>query len=60
MREPVLGDDQVAVLEAGRVVEQGRVSELAADPASRIARSFFPQFTGETRAADATRSCVGS
>lgn len=34
---------QVAILEAGKVVEQGRVSELAARPESRLARSLFPR-----------------
>ncbi|GER91051.1 methionine import ATP-binding protein MetN [Dictyobacter vulcani] len=34
---------QVAILEAGKVVEQGRVSELAALPESRLARSLFPR-----------------
>ena len=50
--------DQVSILESGQVVEQGRVTELAANPASRIARSFFPQFTGEQRAAGTIRVVV--
>lgn len=50
--------DQVAVLEGGRIVEQGRVSELAANPTSRIAHSFFPQFTNETRASGSMRIVV--
>ena len=34
--------DQVAIIEAGHIVEQGRVTELAALPESRLAQSFFP------------------
>ncbi len=34
--------DRVAVLDAGRVVEQGRVSALAAQPGSRLAQAIFP------------------
>ncbi|GCE30519.1 methionine import ATP-binding protein MetN [Dictyobacter alpinus] len=34
---------RVAILEAGKVVEQGRVSDLAAQPDSRLARSLFPR-----------------
>ncbi|GHO49307.1 methionine ABC transporter ATP-binding protein [Ktedonospora formicarum] len=34
---------QAAILEGGRIVEQGRVSTLAAQPDSRLARSLFPR-----------------
>ncbi|WP_201361443.1 methionine ABC transporter ATP-binding protein [Dictyobacter formicarum] len=34
---------QVAILEAGKTVEQGRVSDLAARPESRLAQSLFPR-----------------
>jgi D-methionine transport system ATP-binding protein len=50
--------DQVAVLEGGNIVEQGRVTDLASNPESRIARSFFPQFTHESRMAGAIRVVV--
>ncbi|WP_052049566.1 methionine ABC transporter ATP-binding protein [Leptolyngbya sp. KIOST-1] len=35
--------DRVAVLEQGRVVERGRVVDLAARPSSRLAQDFFPR-----------------
>jgi D-methionine transport system ATP-binding protein len=38
--------DRVAILEAGKVIEQGTVSELAAHPDSFIARELFPQRNG--------------
>jgi len=34
--------DQVAVIEAGRIVEQGRVGDLVAQPESRLAQALFP------------------
>ncbi len=34
---------QVALLEAGRVIESGKVAELAARPDSHLARAFFPK-----------------
>ena len=34
--------DRVAVLEEGRVVEEGRVDALAAQPGSRLAQAIFP------------------
>ncbi|GCE22596.1 methionine ABC transporter ATP-binding protein [Dictyobacter kobayashii] len=34
---------QVAILEAGKLVEQGRVGDLAARPESRLAQSLFPR-----------------
>ncbi|GCF11411.1 methionine import ATP-binding protein MetN [Dictyobacter arantiisoli] len=33
---------QVAILEAGKLIEQGRVSALAAQPDSRLAQTLFP------------------
>lgn len=38
--------DRVAILEAGKIVEQGSVSELAAQPDSRLAQEIFPQHNG--------------
>ena len=38
--------DRVAILEAGKVIEQGRVTELAAQPQSRLAQEFFPHRNG--------------
>lgn len=35
--------DQVAVIQAGKIVEQGAVRELAIQPRSRIGRALFPQ-----------------
>ncbi|BAY21476.1 ABC transporter ATP-binding protein [Calothrix sp. NIES-2100] len=35
--------DSVAILHAGKVVEQGSVSDLAAQPDSLLAREFFPR-----------------
>jgi D-methionine transport system ATP-binding protein len=34
---------RVAMLEAGRVVESGKVAELVAQPDSRLAQAFFPR-----------------
>ena len=34
---------QVAILEGGTIVEQGRVSQLAAQPSSRLAQALFPR-----------------
>jgi D-methionine transport system ATP-binding protein len=45
--------DRVAVLEQGRVIERGRVVDLAAQPLSRLAQDFFPRRTD-------TRSRSGS
>lgn len=39
--------DSVAILHAGRIVEQGRVSDLAAQPDSLLAREFFPHPNGD-------------
>jgi D-methionine transport system ATP-binding protein len=35
--------DRVAILHAGRIVEQGRVSDLAIQPDSRLSQEFFPR-----------------
>jgi D-methionine transport system ATP-binding protein len=40
--------DSVAILHAGRIVEQGRVSDLATQPDSLLAREFFPRCKGYT------------
>ncbi|MEI2583016.1 methionine ABC transporter ATP-binding protein [Scytonema sp. PRP1] len=40
--------DSVAILHAGKIVEQGRVSDLAAQPDSLLAREFFPRCKGYT------------
>lgn len=34
--------DRVAVMEGGRIVEQGKVAQLAATPGSRLAQAIFP------------------
>ena len=34
--------DHVAILEEGRVVEQGAISDLIANPTSRLSQAFFP------------------
>ncbi|MBD3886201.1 ATP-binding cassette domain-containing protein [Phormidium tenue FACHB-886] len=38
--------DRVAILEAGKIVEQGKVTELAAQPRSRLAQELFPHRNG--------------
>lgn len=38
--------DRVAILERGKVVEQGTVIDLAAQPNSRLAQDFFPRRNG--------------
>ncbi|MBD2112350.1 MULTISPECIES: methionine ABC transporter ATP-binding protein [Cyanophyceae] len=38
--------DRVAILEQGKVIERGRVVDLAAQPHSRLAQDFFPRLTG--------------
>lgn len=38
--------DHVAVLENGRVVEQGELHDLVAKPGSQLSRSFFPLLEG--------------
>ncbi|WP_235147961.1 MULTISPECIES: NIL domain-containing protein [Fischerella] len=40
--------DSVAILHAGKIVEQGRVSDLAAQPDSLLAREFFPRCNSYT------------
>jgi D-methionine transport system ATP-binding protein len=35
--------DRVAILQAGQIVEQGRVADLAAQPTSLLAQEFFPR-----------------
>ncbi|KAB8314838.1 ATP-binding cassette domain-containing protein [Tolypothrix campylonemoides VB511288] len=40
--------DSVVILHAGKIVEQGRVSDLAAQPDSLLAREFFPRCKGYT------------
>ncbi|HEY9738245.1 MAG TPA: NIL domain-containing protein, partial [Trichocoleus sp.] len=41
--------DRVAILERGRVVERGSVVDLAAQPNSRLAQSFFPRSPHQPR-----------
>lgn len=50
--------DSVAVLHAGRIVEQGRVSELAAKPDSLLAQEFFPRPNGYTPRPSATLATI--
>lgn len=38
--------DRVAILEQGKVIERGRVVDLATQPHSRLAQDFFPRLTG--------------
>lgn len=38
--------DRVAILDAGRMIEQGRVADLAAQPNSLLAQEFFPHRNG--------------
>ncbi|MBD2100048.1 ATP-binding cassette domain-containing protein [Leptolyngbya sp. FACHB-261] len=45
--------DSVAVLEAGRIVEQGPVKELVAQPDSLLAQEFFPHLNGHVPQAGA-------
>jgi ABC-type metal ion transport system, ATPase component len=35
--------DRVAIMESGKIVEQGQVSELAIQPGTRLAQALFPQ-----------------
>jgi D-methionine transport system ATP-binding protein len=54
--------EKVAVLETGRIVEQGRVSELVAQPESLLAKSIFPPIDSPLKApgtAVATITFVG-
>ncbi|KAB8141057.1 methionine ABC transporter ATP-binding protein [Chloroflexia bacterium SDU3-3] len=46
--------DRVAVLRDGRIAEQGTVAELAAQPASLLAREIFPQHAEHTPQPGAT------
>jgi D-methionine transport system ATP-binding protein len=50
--------DRVALLEDGRVVEQGGVAELAAQPSSRLATALFPRPLSRETPAGAVRVTV--
>lgn len=50
--------DRVAVLEDGRVVEQGSVGELVAQPESRLAQAIFPQVDIPSILPGATRATI--
>jgi D-methionine transport system ATP-binding protein len=55
--------DRVAILEAGKIVEQGTVAELAVRPNSRLGQEFFPRkvdFTTEPGAVLATITFSGA
>jgi D-methionine transport system ATP-binding protein len=42
--------DGVAIMSNGRIIEQGQVADLVAQPNSLLARQFFPQLDGHTSA----------
>lgn len=50
--------DRVAVLEDGRVVEQGLVGDLVAQPESRLAQSIFPHSDVPSILPGATRATI--
>ena len=50
--------DHVAVLQAGRMVEQGSIDQLIADPESALSRAFFPPMEVLPAAPDATTATI--
>ncbi len=50
--------DRAAVLEAGRIVEQGPVADLVAQPASRLAQAIFPRVEVPPISPGATRATI--
>lgn len=50
--------DHVAILEDGRVVEQGSISDLIADPGSLLSQAFFPPIEEAHTSTDATWAAI--
>jgi len=50
--------DRVAILQAGRVVEQGEVRELLLQPGSRLAAALFPSLAAATPRPGATLATI--
>lgn len=50
--------DHVAILEDGRVVEQGSISDLIADPGSLLSQAFFPPIEEAHTSMDATWAAI--
>lgn len=50
--------DRVAILEKGKVVEEGKVVDLAAQPSSRLAQDFFPRRNGHKHYPDSVLATI--
>lgn len=50
--------DHVAILEDGRVVEQGSICDLIADPGSLLSQAFFPPIEEAHTSTDATWAAI--
>jgi D-methionine transport system ATP-binding protein len=50
--------DHVALLESGFCVEQGALTDLIADPSSRLSRAFFPRIQEEAARAGAVSAII--